>query len=205
VATAGKSRGHVFINCPFDESYWPLLQATVFAILASGYTPRCASQADDAGEERLEKISRIINECRFSVHDLSRKGPEPGSGLSRFNMPFELGLCLGAKRFGRRKKTLLVMESAPFDYRQFLSDFAGRDIKHHSDDPARVISLIRNWLNTQSLKQNLPGGAALGSLYRRFLGELPLLLESAELQEAEITFIDWAHLIEQWLAALAEV
>jgi hypothetical protein len=205
VATLGKKalRWHVFINCPFDDEYWPLLQATVFALLACGFAPRCAAEADDAGEERLEKISRIISECRLSIHDLSRKGPDPGTGLSRFNMPFELGLCVGAKRFGRRKMTLLVMETARFEYQKYLSDFAGRDIKHHADDPARVICLIRAWLNTQSLRRHVPGGAALLNLYEAFRADLPLSLKKANLQDSEITFVDWVHLIVEWFAGPA--
>jgi hypothetical protein len=59
----------------------------------------------------LDKICRIIRECPYSVHDISRTELDAGSGLPRFNMPFELGLVLGAKRFGGRalgrKKTLI--------------------------------------------------------------------------------------------------
>jgi hypothetical protein len=177
------------------------MQATVFAVLACGLLPRCATDRDDAGEERLEKISRMIGGCRFSIHDLSRKGPDPVSGLSRFNMPFELGLCLGARRYGRRSMSLLVMETAPFDYHNFLSDFAGRDIKHHGDDPAKIISHIRTWLNAQSLGRPLPGGTALEKLYTRFRAELPALLKKAQLEDGEVSFVDWAHLVEDWFAA----
>ena len=179
------------------------MQAMVFAVLACGLIPRCATEADDAGEERLEKILRIIGGCRFSIHDLSRKEPDPVHGLSRFNMPFELGLCLGAKRFSRREMTLLVMETAPFDYQKFLSDFAGRDIKHHENKPSRIIAHVRTWLSAQSLKRSLPGGAALQKLYADFHAELPLLLKKAKLQEAEVTFVDWSHLIEEWFAVVA--
>jgi hypothetical protein len=204
VGRSGKAaiERQVFINCPFDADYWPLMQAMVFAISACGLIPRCATEADDAGEERLDKILRIIGGCRFSVHDLSRKGPDPNHGLSRFNMPFELGLCLGARRFGRHKMTLLVMEAAPFDYRRFLSDMAGRDIKHHDNDPAKIIGLIRTWLSAQALQRILPGATALQRLYNAFIAELPLLLDKAQLMESEITFVDWPHLIEEWFAGL---
>lgn len=175
------------------------MRAAVFAILACGYIPRCAVEADDAGEERLEKICRIISECPLSIHDLSRKGPDLVTGLSRFNMPFELGLCLGAKRFGRRKKALLVMETAAFDYQKFLSDLAGRDIKHHGDDPVRVIGLIRGWLNTHLPGRSLPGGAALSSRYQSFLRGWSVMLRNHQLDESEVTFVDWAHHVERWL------
>jgi hypothetical protein len=196
-------RRRVFINCPFDDDYWPLMQAIVFAVQACGFIPRCASEADDAGEERLEKITRIIGDCRLSIHDLSRKGPDPVHGLSRFNMPLEMGLCLGAKSFGQREKTLLVMETQPFDYRKFMSDIAGRDIKHHGDDPAEIIRQVRSWLNAQNSGHDLPGGQALNTLYRRFRDDLPSLLGEMQLDESEVKFIDWSRLIEKWLIRVA--
>jgi hypothetical protein len=30
----------VFVNCPFDDAYWPLFRARVFAIFACGYRSR---------------------------------------------------------------------------------------------------------------------------------------------------------------------
>ena len=33
----------VFINCPFDNKYRPILRAIVFAIYDSGFIPRCMS------------------------------------------------------------------------------------------------------------------------------------------------------------------
>ena len=130
---------HVFINCPFDEDYWPLLQAMVFAVRICAHVPRCAAEADDSGEVRLEKIIRIIRECPLGIHDLSRKAADPAHGLSRFNMPFEMGLFLGASRFGRGRKAMLVMETGRFDYQKLLSDIAGQDIRAHGNDPARMI------------------------------------------------------------------
>ena len=32
----------VFINCPFDDGFKPILRAMVFTIISSGYYPRCA-------------------------------------------------------------------------------------------------------------------------------------------------------------------
>ncbi|MFO1102381.1 MAG: hypothetical protein U1E20_05695 [Methylocystis sp.] len=82
----------VFINCPFSPDYSEFFQAIVFAVVRSGYTPRCARENDDGGEVRIEKICRIIRECRYGA----------ASGLPRFNMPLELGLFLGARNFGKK-------------------------------------------------------------------------------------------------------
>lgn len=102
---------NIFINCPFDDLYKPLLDAIVFAVQISGFQPRCALEASNAGQARLYKIVEIISECRYGIHDLSRT--ELSRNLPRFNMPLELGLDLGCRHYGSgrlRDKRLLVMD-----------------------------------------------------------------------------------------------
>ena len=125
--------------------------------------------------------------------------PDPVHGLSRFNMPFEMGLCFGAMHFGKRKKILLVMETEPFDYRKFMSDIAGRDIEHHAGRPGKMIEKVRNWLNAQTPGDRLPGGHALQTLYEKFRIDLPSLLQKRKILAPEVTFIDWSNLIGEWL------
>jgi hypothetical protein len=84
VAAFGRN---VFINCPFDEPYAPLFNATVFAVHDVGFRPRCALEASNAGQFRLNKILEIIADCKYSIHDLSRTELDSDSGLPRFNMP----------------------------------------------------------------------------------------------------------------------
>ena len=60
----------VFINCPFDSSYQPIFHAIVFAVSELGFRARCALELDDAGDNRLEKITRIIGECKYGIHDI---------------------------------------------------------------------------------------------------------------------------------------
>lgn len=184
-----------------------MMQASVFAIHACGFIARCAMEADDAGEERLAKVIRIIAECRLGIHDLSRKTADAASGMSRFNMPFEMGVFMGAAKFGRLKKNLLVMEAERFDYQKFISDISGRDIRHHGNDPARVIVQIRDWLNAQRIVPSLPGGKAIVSLYEKFQTALPCALTERELAVAEIgpgCFINWADLVSTWLSEAAK-
>lgn len=52
----------VFINCPFDDAFEPILRAIVFAVIASGYHPRCALDATDGADVRLGKIAAMIGE-----------------------------------------------------------------------------------------------------------------------------------------------
>ena len=67
-------RNHVFINCPFDSVYKPIFDAIVFAIYDLGFVARSALEIDDGTEFRLAKIERIIEECRYGIHDISN-GP----------------------------------------------------------------------------------------------------------------------------------
>ena len=92
----GNYERNIFLNCPFDAAYRPLFEALVFAIHDCGFQARCALEAEDSGEERIRKIKRIIRECRFGVHDISRVQLDPVNQLPRFNMPLELGLFLVA-------------------------------------------------------------------------------------------------------------
>ena len=100
----------VFVNCPFDAEYQPIFHAIVFAIHDCGYVARCALEADDSGAVRIDKILAIIDQCKLGIHDISRTELSE-QNLPRFNMPLELGLFLGARRFGegRAKKVTLIV------------------------------------------------------------------------------------------------
>jgi len=41
-ARRDRYRQSVFINCPFDNQYWPLFEALVFTVIACEFEPRCA-------------------------------------------------------------------------------------------------------------------------------------------------------------------
>jgi hypothetical protein len=142
----GSVAASVFINCPFDNQYWPIFEAVVFTVVACGFPPRCALEELDSGTVRLTKIQRIIRGCRFGIHDLSRVELAAANSLPRFNMPFELGLDIAAKAFGVgavRRKQFLILDSAPYRYQQFISDISGQDIGCHDGSPDRAIDIVR--------------------------------------------------------------
>jgi hypothetical protein len=163
----------VFINCPFTDDYRAHFEAIVFTVVRSGFTPRCARESDDGGEVRFDKICRIIRECPYSVHDISKTELDADSRLPRFNMPFELGLFLGAKRFGgqphNRKKTL-IFDRDRFRYQSYISDIAGQDIHPHNGD-----------VSTHS-SASLPLGCAMKPETQRFqeLLQSPANLENSK-------------------------
>jgi hypothetical protein len=195
-------RERAFINCPFDEQYKPLFEAIVFATSACGVKPRCALEIDDGSEVRIDKIFKIIAECKYGIHDISRTEVTSASGLPRFNMPLELGMFLAAKRFGagrQQKKVCLILDSALYRYQQFISDIAGQDIQVHGNDAKVVIAVVRNWLRSASGLNNLPGGTDIFRRFQAFEQDLPTLCEKSRLIRAELTFNDSASIIADWL------
>ena len=118
----------VFINCPFDSNYLELRNALIFAIYDCGFTPRCALEEDNSGNVRFDKIQRLIEQSKFGIHDISRTELDQTTGLPRFNMPLELGVFLGAKRFGYKihtNKNLLIVGNEKYRHQACISDFAG--------------------------------------------------------------------------------
>ena len=193
----------VFINCPFDDEYRPLFQALMFAVARCGFVPRCSLEAADSGDVRIDKITKIIGECRYGIHDLSRVELSSGNNLPRFNMPFELGLFLGARRFGppkQRRKVCLVLDSAPYRYQAFLSDIAGQDIRTHGNEARRIVAHIRDWLRDSSQDASIPGGDEVHRRYEQFQSDLPRLCRDAHLLPNELTFLDLSTLISEWLS-----
>ena len=176
-----------------------MFHAMVFAIYRCGFRSRCALEARDSSEQRVKKIEKIIGECPIGIHDISRTEPDKANNLPRFNMPFELGLFLGARAFGaskQKKKACLVLDREPYRYQKFLSDIAGQDISSHDDKIERLIDAVRNFLNAQLPKRPLPASSVIQADYLRFQDRLPELCAEAELDEAELEYIDYA-----WLAA----
>ena len=147
---------NVFINCPYDPGYYPLLRPLLFTVIYVGYNPKIASERSDSGEQRIDKICELIRESKYSIHDLSRLKCSRKNEFYRLNMPFELGIDYGSRRFATNRlkdKRCLILEKEVYDYRSALSDFSGVDIKNHDNDPAMMVRAIRNWfVETVGLK-----------------------------------------------------
>jgi hypothetical protein len=138
---------NVFINCPFDSEYKPLLNTIVFTIIYLGYNPRLSLEQSDSGKFRLQKILDIIKESRFGIHDLSRIQASKKNEFFRFNMPFELGADFGCKEFNSdySTKLFLVLAAKRFEYMKAISDLNGIDIKNHDGIAQEVLNKVREW------------------------------------------------------------
>lgn len=139
----------VFINCPFDPDFDPLAKAILFCVVRFGLRPRIAAERNNAGETRIDKIAGLIAASQFSIHDLSRCQARQAGEHYRMNMPFELGLDFGCRRFGGGRfssKSILVMEEQRYRYQAALSDLAGIDIVQHGGRYDLAVKAVRDWL-----------------------------------------------------------
>lgn len=201
----------VFINCPFDNDYLPLLQAIAFAVIDCGFSPRLAIQEVN-GRLRLEKMIDLMRASRLSIHDISRLPDAPGE-LPRFNMPFECGVFVGLKESGakrHREKQFLVLDAVAHQLQRTMSDVAGLDPKVHGKDPRKAMDAVRHFLASELRRQtprqeSAPGGASIWRRYQRFLGELPGAVSRAKLSAGEILSFDYlsdlVELMADWIKA----
>ena len=118
----------VFINCPFDDDYKPILRAIVYAIYRCGFYPQTALDEDDGTEIRLLKIIRKMKSCRYGIHDLSRIELN-AANFPRFNMPFELGLAVAWEKSNPTKHNWFVFEAKAYLVQRSLSDLNGRAVQ----------------------------------------------------------------------------
>ncbi len=193
----------VFINVPFDTQYLKLFHALVFTVHECGFVARCALEGDDGSEIRLEKLYRIIRDCPLGIHDLSRVTLDSMNRLPRFNMPLELGLFLGAKRYGsraQRRKSCLILERERYRYQKFCSDLAGQDIRGHENNVAVAIGAVRDWLRAARPAMPMPGGRAIEDRYLAFRVALPRICAAQTLDSRRLTFLDYRTLVIAWRA-----
>lgn len=194
--------GHVFINCPFDAEYEGIFHALVFTVLACGFEPRRALEEDDAMEVRLHKIVRIIEECPLGIHDVSRTELDDQHQLPRFNMPFELGIFIGASHILRKRaarRRALVLDRERYRYQKFLSDIAGQDIRSHEGDAGKAIRVARDWVAAAVADRRLPSSAMIAREFQQMSQGMKEFAASLGLQAHELPFVDLKRIFQAWI------
>ncbi len=191
----------VFINCPFTDDYEPMFRAIVFAVADCGFRPRCALEEIDGGEIRRQKIERLIEACKFGIHDLSNMELDPVSRLPRFNMPLELGLFLGARRFGdgrEKDKRLIILDRDRFRCQKAISDISGQDVDCHDGDLLVAIRRIRDWLSTVSRRKPIPGAPHVIERYEDVESDYESICEILRFDRKAPTFNDLLETVSEW-------
>lgn len=196
----------VFINCPFDPDYAPLLRPLIFCILDLGFEPRIALERFNSGEVRLEKIIELIEGSRFGIHDFSRLRAAKAGEFYRLNMPFELGVDFACYRFRGPPfdtKQILILEEQVRLFPAALSDLAGMDVKSHGGDAYRIVGVVRAWLS-QVARLRAPGPSLLFDRFVEFTAHSYDSLVARGFSDGDIEQIEISELIAEmrdWIQA----
>lgn len=196
---------NVFINCPFDEKYLRQFRAIIFTVHDIGFRARSALEASNAGTVRITKIQDIIASCKYGIHDLSRTQLDRTHRLPRFNMPLELGIDLGCKRFGighQQEKVILILDIERFRYQRFISDIAGQDIYAHGGTQRGTITQVRDWLRPEldPKKVIIPSGEDILRRFRAFQRDLPSICRRLRWNPEHLGFVDYAYASVYWIS-----
>lgn len=193
----------VFLNCPFDKEYSPILQAVAFCIIDLGFAPRLAPENADNSASRLERIIELIRDSKYGIHDLSRSKAAAGGEFSRLNMPFELGIDHASSRFGGTElqhKAILVLEETRYDYQKALSDIAGWDIEAHDGDYVTAVRIVRGWLIRQAGAEPIGTTKIMGDYvdFQEWYWEREISSGASEDDIREYPTIDFVQAMQQW-------
>ncbi len=197
---------NVFVNCPFDVNYAPILQALLFCLLRLGLNPRIATERSDSGETRIDKILELVKSSRYSIHDLSRCQAQSAGEHYRLNMPFELGIDFGCRRFGPEllsKKVFLVLEEKQYRYQAAISDLAGFDIKSHGGSPSTAVRKLCNWIKDLGGFERLEASRVF-SEYEDFCGWIRKKRHSEGASEEDLqdgSTVDLMQAMRDWFEA----
>jgi hypothetical protein len=196
---------NVFINCPFDESFYPILRPILFTVIYLGLEPRIATERLNSGEARINKILELIRESKYAIHDLSKIKATHEDEYFRLNMPFELGLDIGCSQFkpGKwSKKCCLILVSEKFKYQAAISDLSNSDVAVHGNEPEDVVVEVRNWLNhTCGLKAD--GPSRIWGAFNEFMASNYDTLKGRGFSPSDIEKVPVAELLQymkEWVA-----
>lgn len=200
------SNYNVFINCPYDQTYKGLLDVILFVIVVSGFNPRLAKETSDSGENRIDKIIKLIQGSKYSIHDLSRMVSSKSGEIFRLNMPLELGIDYGCRKllpkiYGDKK--FLILDKEQYRFQKALSDLSGIDIKAHDDNGAKLMECIRDWFVETVGIRSIPSPDKMFSDYTDDFQ--PYLLEKAkDLGYTEsnyfykVTIVEYIDYVKSW-------
>lgn len=191
----------IFINCPFDADYRPLLNVLLFSIRFYNLKPLISSLDSNTTQNRLSKIERMVNSSQYSIHDLSRmKSTEVGE-YYRMNMPFELGMDYGM--CGKQKR-FLIFESEPHSIAPALSDINGWDISYHESDAQKLLEQFRKWIvvNDPNLDEKMKGTSSedLWFFYNDFQITLDKFKEEYHFKDSEISIKEYLEQIDKYFS-----
>ena len=175
-AKASKPPADVFLNIPYDRDFEDLYLAYIAGVSAFGLAPRATLEIP-GGTSRLNKILALIQQCEYSIHDLSRvelDGKRPKT--PRFNMPFELGLSVAWERMRKKEHVWFVFEAKRYRLAKSLSDLNGTDPYIHNGKVAGVFQVLGNAFVRPGLQ---PSVGQMGDILQQIKKNLRAILKEA--------------------------
>ncbi|MGH9782411.1 MAG: hypothetical protein ACRD33_11405, partial [Candidatus Acidiferrales bacterium] len=140
-----------------------LCLAYIAGVSAFGLKPRAALEIPTS-TRRLERILNLIQQCEYSIHDLSRvQLDRTAPRTPRFNMPFELGLTVALEKVAIQGHSWIVCESMRFRLTKSLTDLDGTDPYIHD---GTVRGLFRELGNAFVRNRNQPTVDEMWKVYR---------------------------------------
>lgn len=197
---------NVFINCPFDDDYLPLLRPLLFTVVYLEFEPRISLESLDSGRPRVQKIVSLIRASKYGIHDISRLKAKKAGELFRLNMPFELGIDVGCRSYkgGKwAKKKCLILESERYRFQAAISDLSNSDILVHNDEPKRVVTAVRNWLNNQA-KLTADGPSRIWGAFNEFMADNFVALKGKGFSKTDIKNLPVDELLKNMKAWVAK-
>jgi len=198
---------NVFVNCPFDNYYFPLLKPLLFTLIYVDLNPQI-SETSDSGVNRLQTIKELMAVSKYSIHDLSRMEPLKRKDYPRFNMPFECGIDFGLKMSNEKKygdKKFLILEKEQYRYQRVLSDISGNDIKAHKENPEQIVKVVRDWFKPTNA--NIPMYKEIWLAFNEFEYDYEQILTEAEYDPKDINSLTFSDIIEnmkEWIVKYKE-
>ncbi len=171
-----KQRSHdkVFLNLPYGPKFERLFLSYICAIHAFGMVPRVTLEIP-GGKRRLDRIFGLIQNCEYSVHDLSCVQMDRAKPRTpRFNMPFELGLAVGWEMMGSGRKMWFVMEAVKYRLAKSLSDLNGSDPYIHG---GTIEGVFREMGNALARRKRQPDVLQMWGIYWEVRGKIPAILK----------------------------
>lgn len=175
-----------FLNIPYDDKFENLYLAYIVGLTAHGLVPT-ATLGVPRDARRLDRIFKLIRECRYSVHDISRIQLDPRPPRApRFNMPFELGLAVAWTKLNPQRHSWVGCDEIPHRAVRSISDLAGTDFHTHHGTVSGVLAALCNAFVGRTPRPTVPRMKTVYRQLRRAIPELKANAGANSLFEARV-------------------
>jgi hypothetical protein len=175
-----------FLNIPYDKQFENLYLAYIVGLTAFGFVAR-ATLGFPRDARRLERIFKLIQSCKWSVHDLSRIELDRNAPRApRFNMPFELGIAVTWATLNPRRHYWVGCDAVQHRPLKSISDLNGTDFHIHNGKISGVLNALCNAFVSRTQRPTLPRMMRVYHLLRKVIPDLRREVGAKELFEARV-------------------